>query len=328
MTDVVPGLVSVVVASYNHARFLERRMDSLIRQTYRALEVIVIDDRSTDNSVEVLQRYTTDPRVRLVVRDQNGGWVAVSNQGVELARGEFLMFANCDDSCDPKLIECLVAAMRANPTAGIAYCRSWLTDENDAILADDFIIRERAFRRRCETDTLIDGRTMAAFLMESCVIPNLSAALFRRDVYLAAGMLSPSYRVVCDWNLFFRVVECADAFYIAEPLNNFRQHGTTIRSSTKHRAIYDEYFHLLLGELHLHEFSFYQRARFRVHIMTEWAGHLIAPSTAGIRNFAHHLGGVARRDPTTLLFLLPGILARTGHLVGKMISGRRSPVRT
>ena len=68
-----PGLVTVVVASYNHARFLTRRMDSLLAQTYRQLEIIVIDDRSPDNSVEILRRYESDPRVNLIVREQNGG---------------------------------------------------------------------------------------------------------------------------------------------------------------------------------------------------------------------------------------------------------------
>ena len=102
MTGAVrPGLVSVVVASYNHAEFLEKRMESLINQTYSDLEMLVIDDCSPDNSLKVLRKYESHPKVKLVIRENNGGWVVVSNQGVEISSGEFVIFANCDDDCDP-----------------------------------------------------------------------------------------------------------------------------------------------------------------------------------------------------------------------------------
>ena len=95
-----PGLVSIVVASYNHAEFLEQRMTSLINQTYQNIEILVIEDCSPDNSLEVLRKYESHPKVKLIVREKNGGWVAVSNQGIDLSSGEFVLFANCDDDCD------------------------------------------------------------------------------------------------------------------------------------------------------------------------------------------------------------------------------------
>ena len=119
-----PGLVSIVVASYNHARFLDRRMQSLLAQTYAPIEIIVIDDRSPDDSVAVLRKYASHNNVTLLVREQNGGWVTVSNQGVSLARGEFVLFANCDDACEPTMIARLIEGMRAAPGAGISFCRS------------------------------------------------------------------------------------------------------------------------------------------------------------------------------------------------------------
>lgn len=177
-----PGLVTSIVASYNHARFLTQRMDSLLAQTYQDLEILVIDDCSTDNSVEVLRPYQSHPKVHLVVRETNGGWVAVSNQGIAKASGEFVILSNCDDDCEPRMIERLVGAMHAHPTAGIAFCRSLLVDERNNPLGDDFTVREAAFCRRCTTDTLLAGPEMSRFLLHSCVIPNLSAALIRRNV--------------------------------------------------------------------------------------------------------------------------------------------------
>ena len=166
-----PGLVSVVVASYNHAKFIGKRMESLIHQTYQDMEILVIDDCSSDNSVEVLRRYENHPKVKLVLREKNGGWVTVSNQGIEMSSGEFVILANCDDDCEPRMIERLVAAMKIHPSAGIAFCRSLFVNDRDRLLGDDFAMRQRAFRVRCTSDTLLtgqqDGPLSAAFLCYS-----------------------------------------------------------------------------------------------------------------------------------------------------------------
>ena len=315
---VTPGLVSIVVASYNHAEFLERRMESLIAQIYQNIEIIVIDDCSPDNSLEILRKYESHPKVKLVVREQNGGWVAVSNQGVELSSGEFVIFANCDDDCEPSMIGRLVEGMRANPSAGISYCRSALIDEDDKQLGDDYLIREKAFRRRCSNDTLLTQREMGRFLLHSCVIPNLSAALIRRECFTSVGSLTSEYRVCSDWDLFFRIVARYDVAYISAPLNKFRQHKTTIRSSTKERVVYEEYFRLLLGQIKLQNLSLAARIRYRMHVMYLWTIHLVSPRFGGCGNFIHHFKYVTQLDSIALFFLPIAILYRFFQLLYKL----------
>lgn len=319
----IPGLVSVVVASYNHAAYLTRRMESLIRQTYPEIEIIVIDDRSPDNSVEILRHYVAHPKVRLVVRETNGGWVAVSNQGVGLARGEFVLFANCDDECEPRMIERLVDAMRNHPTAGIAYCRSLLVDEVGQILGDDFTSREASFRRRCAEDVLISGEEAGKFLLHSCVIPNLSAVLFRREYLEVAGGLSNRFRVCSDWELFFRLVRTHDVAYVAESLNRFRQHSRTIRSSTRGRIIYHEYIQLLSEQVHLQNLSWTERLRFRARLMYLWSDHIIG-SGGGLRDFPYHLKLVWESDRIALLCLIPATVLRMAVVTVKFITGIKS----
>lgn len=313
------GRVSLVVASYNYAGFLTRRMESLLGQTYSDIEIWVIDDKSSDHSVEVLRRYEAHPKVRLVFREQNGGWVTVSNQGFDLSAGEYVLFANCDDDCDPRLVERLVDALQNHPSAGIAFCRSLMVDEDDRILGDDFTLREPAFRKRCIEDTLLSGAEASKFLLHSCVIPNLSAALFRRECFARVGKLSPSYRVCCDWDLFFRIATRYDIAYVAEPLNRFRQHNTTIRSATKGKIVYEEYFRLLLGEVLRFDLPFGERIRYRMHVMYLWSVHLTSPSLSGISNFPHHLVQVIRLDPWALIFFLPACLVRARELFGKLL---------
>lgn len=312
------GLVSLVVASYNHAGFLTRRMDSLVEQTYPDIDILVIDDKSPDHSVEVLRRYETHPKVRLVLREQNGGWVTVSNQGVDLSLGEFILFANCDDDCDPRIVERLVDALQCHPSAGVAFCRSLMIDEEGRVLGDDFSIREARFKKRCAEDTLLSGKEASRFLLHSCVIPNLSAALFRRECFSEVGKLSPAYRVCCDWDFFFRVAARYDVAYVTEPLNRFRQHKSTIRNVTTDKVVFEEYFRLLLGQVRALDLSFFERVHLRTYVMYLWAVHLLSPSLNGAANLPYHLRRVFGIDPWALLFAIPGGLLRVGEVAAKL----------
>jgi len=318
-----PGLVSVVVTSYNHAGFLERRMDSLISQTYQDIEILVIDDCSTENNVEILRRYESHPKIQLLLRKQNGGVVSATNQGIEMSSGEFVIIAQCDDDCDPRMIERLVGALKSHPTAGIAFCRSQLVDQNDQVIGDDYSTRERSFRKRCTTDVVVRGAEMSRFLLHSCVIPNMSALLMRRDCLAAVGALSGAYAVCWDWELFFRVAARYDVSYVAEPLNRFRQHKNTIRSVTKNRVIYGEMFRLLLGQSKALDLTLIERCRFRTRIMFLWAVHLISPSWSGLKNFPYHASLVFRYDSLALLFLWLGLVLRATQVLGKLVLGRQ-----
>jgi glycosyltransferase involved in cell wall biosynthesis len=315
-----PGLVSVIVASYNHAEYLEERMDSLINQTYKNIEILVIDDCSTDMSVELLKKYRSHPKVNLILRKKNAGFVAASNQGVEMSKGEFIIFANCDDSCKPQMIEKLVKSMTDNQTAGISYCRSEMIDEVGRLLGDDFAFRESRFKNRCKNDVVIDKKEMGIFLLHSCVIPNLSAALFRKNCYLSAGGMTSSYKVCADWDLFFRVISHFDVAYVAEPFNKFRQHKTTIRSSTSERILFREIMMLLLSQLILIDLNFLQRARARFNAMYLWATFILRPSMSGILGVVYIAKVVIKSDAFAILYLPLALSLRLMNLPIKILN--------
>lgn len=320
MQEFTKGLVSIVVASYNHAGFLRQRMEGLIAQTYGQCEIIVIDDCSTDNSREVLKEYRSHPKVQLVYREKNGGWVTVSNQGIELARGEFVVFANCDDDCKPDMIAELVKGMKTDPSVGISFCMSLMIDEDNKILGDDFVVREKTFQSRCLKSTVLNGDEMNRFLLHSCVIPNLSAALIRKQALLDHGFFSHDYKACCDWDLFFRIFKNYSCYYVAEPLNFFRQHGKTIRSTLKGRIEYEEFFRLLLTKLKEIKMSGLQRAYFRTGIMKLWMVYLLNPRQKGYKNFRYHLSIVRKHDLAALFFLVPGFIARIYDLFIKSLA--------
>ncbi len=319
----VAGRVSIVVASYNHARFLVKRLEGLRAQTYRDIEILVVDDRSTDDSLEVLRQFEGQNGLSVIARPENGGWVVTFNQGMAASTGEYLLFANCDDDCDPRLVERLVGALRQHPSAGIAFSRSLLIDAAGHPLGTDFDQRPAAFRERCVGDTLITGHEMSRFLLHSCTIPNTGAALIRRECFATVGVFTEQYRVIGDWDFFFRVADRYDVAYVAEPLNWFRQHEGTIRNTTKTRVMLGEFMRLLLTQVHKLPLTRMERLRARARVMNLWATHVIAPTMTGYRDIPYHASLVVQQDPKALWLLGPSVVHRVAQIVAKMVFGRR-----
>src|SRR4030095_15000486 len=98
--------LSVVVPNYNHAKYLEFSLPAILKQSHRPLEVIVLDDASKDNSVEVIRRFAAqDPIVRLVQNEKNLTVVPNLNKGVELARGDYVFIVSADREALPGIFE-------------------------------------------------------------------------------------------------------------------------------------------------------------------------------------------------------------------------------
>lgn len=114
-------LVSVIVAAYNIEEYLSRCMDSLLMQTYHALEIILVDDGSTDNTAAICDKYGNENENVKVIHRKNGGLSAARNSGLEAATGEFIGFVDGDDWVEPKMYETMVNAC-VETNAQIAVC--------------------------------------------------------------------------------------------------------------------------------------------------------------------------------------------------------------
>lgn len=224
-------LVSVIVTSYNHAEYLDQRLCTLLEQTYPNKEIFVIDDCSTDPSRDVLSKYEKFPEVKITYLARNFGHAYACNYGASLARGEYLMFAECDDYSDPRHLARLYENIVRSDEIGVAYSGSNIVDSQGRYLSNDFEGNIKAFRTYCAKNTLIPRQKMQRFLLIACVIPNMSAALCRKKYFSRAGGLSTSYRACSDWDFWCRMAKFCDFYYVNEPLNNFRRHPTTIRQS-------------------------------------------------------------------------------------------------
>ena len=162
--------------------------------------------------------------------------------------------------------------------------------------------RSRRFKQLVKNDALIDSNTATELLIESCIIPNLSAALFRRDVLVEVGILSSSYSVVSDWDLFFKIARKYDIAYVHSCFNSFRQHSTTIRNSTKNRKMLDEYFELLFSQLRPRYQGRRKNRLIRISIVSKWISFFLIDPVEAIQNLPYHTRFLLGRDPKVFLY--------------------------
>ena len=237
MISIFQPKVSVVVPNYNHALFLRQRIDSVLRQTYREFEIILLDDCSTDDSRSLLSAYAHDPRVRIEFNDTNSGsgfrqW----NKGVRLAHGEYVWIAESDDYADERLLEKLVARLDTEARAVFAYCRSQrvATDGRHEGFVDPWpFIDSRHSQHRWTADYCADGQMECREYMARCnTVPNASAVVFRKAAYQRVGGADEDLCLCGDWKLWAGMASTGKVMYIAEPLNYYRFHSASIRSIT------------------------------------------------------------------------------------------------
>jgi glycosyltransferase involved in cell wall biosynthesis len=133
----VPELVSTIIPVYNRAEMIESAVQSVLDQTYRPIEIILVNDGSTDNTLEELRRLESEhPDIIRVATRENGGPGLARETGRQLARGEFIQYFDSDDVLMPRKFEVQVAALRKHPECDIAYCRSSLIDQDGKTLRE------------------------------------------------------------------------------------------------------------------------------------------------------------------------------------------------
>jgi glycosyltransferase involved in cell wall biosynthesis len=226
--------VSVIVPSYNHARFLAQRLQSILKQTFSDFEVIVIDDASTDNSREVFETFTDDSRVRGIFNTVNNGCVFTQwNTGFHAATGDYIWIAESDDYADDTFLEVLVQKLDAFPSAGIAYCQSWMVDEegNKKLHVERDWWGPQFETTRWQEDFLNNGRDeLAHWFSQRCIIANASSALLRRSTVEAAGYANEGFLLAGDWYFWAKMLMRGDIAFAAQPLNYWRDHSGTART--------------------------------------------------------------------------------------------------
>lgn len=227
-------LVSVVVPNYNHAPYLKERIDSILSQSYKNIDLIILDDCSKDDSMDIIRLY--EDRARIVVNKENSGspfrqWM----KGIEMAKGSFVWIAESDDSSDPLFLEKAVEAMTSSGSV-LAFSRSKEIDSEGHALGI------QRYQRDMEEDFSMDGKKfIKRYLSRKNVVANASAAVFRKDAALKADREFMDYSGAGDILFWSSIAEKGRVSFIAEPLNLFRQHGSnrTVQDALSGKGLHE-----------------------------------------------------------------------------------------
>jgi glycosyltransferase involved in cell wall biosynthesis len=225
-------LVSVIVPSYNHARFLPERLESITRQTLSDIEIILLDDCSTDNSLEILREFASrEPRARLIPNSKNSGSTFKQwRKGLAEARGKYIWIAESDDSAHPELLQTLAAKLEANQNATMAACCPQMTDISGKNLGIPIDWFSDIGAKRWESDFSTSGRDLIAdVLSQKNAILNASGVLFRLSDE-TKNLVDDSMRLCADWLFWIRLLSRGDFEYIARPFNYWRLDSSNARS--------------------------------------------------------------------------------------------------
>jgi glycosyltransferase involved in cell wall biosynthesis len=224
--------VSVIVPNYNHARFLRQRIDSILAQTFKDFELILLDDDSTDESLAILRGYACESGIRLESNTINSGspfnqW----NKGVRLASGKYIWIAESDDYADTRLLERLVRVLDENSAIAYAYCRSWNVTEGGQVNGFVDAYLDYLDAHRWKSDFIGDGESECRNYFVICnPIPNASAVVFRKDIYDGVGGADVKLRACGDWKIWATMALTGKIAYLSDPLNYYRFHPATVRS--------------------------------------------------------------------------------------------------
>lgn len=208
--------VSVVIPTRNRRDFLRLALFSVLRQREVDLEVIVVDDASTDDTAQIAGG-TADPRVRLLRQASPGGVSAARNRGIEEAKGAWVAFLDDDDLWAP---EKLTRQLQATEAAG----RTWVYAGD--VNVDQELRVLSAFRPP------MPEQIMEALPRYNPIPTGASNVMIRADALEEAGLFDPDLRRTEDWDMWIRVMRTGPPVYVPHPLVAYRFHAANIAGDT------------------------------------------------------------------------------------------------
>ena len=224
-------LLTATVTNYNYEEYLPRNLESILGQTFDDFELVVIDNASSDRSVEIIREYADrDSRIRLIAREENHGALASQRESCELARGRYRVHIDADDwILKPTAFEQQVAMMEANPEMSFVYSSLTMFGPDEAP-----ILASRPYDR----DTVLPGEAALEQVLGFNV--NNSGMMLRLASYHQTDGYPDGMPHVDDLVLAARLCEVGSVGYIDDELYAFRQHGLNMHLAPDAGVIREE----------------------------------------------------------------------------------------
>lgn len=238
-------VVSICIPTYNGVEYLEQCIESAMRQSYEAIEILLVDDKSGDDTVAICHRLAKqDSRIRVVQNEVNLGLVGNWNRCIELAQGQWIKFLFQDDLLHPQCVAKLMREAQARRMKFIACQRDFLFDES--IGSELRAIYER--NRQVIHDFLMPSRGATPSEFSTRIVNRINnnyvgeptSVLIHKSVFNDYGLFNPELTQLCDLEFWVRLASHEGVAFVPEPLATFRVHGSATsavnRSSKEFRA--------------------------------------------------------------------------------------------
>lgn len=209
--------VSVIMPCFNHARFLTESVNGIQRQIHQNLELIIIDDCSSDNSWDVIQGLAKkDERIKTIRHELNQGASKSRNDGLRRAKGDFIGFCDADDIWESRKLSRQINLLEENPDYDVVYCDTIIIDENGSPTGQRF------------SELFPVPKATSGWLFRELIVRNfinLQSVLMRKECVHSVGYFDEDIKWVEDWWYWVRLSRHHRFLYSREPLAKYRVHG-------------------------------------------------------------------------------------------------------
>jgi len=219
--------VSVIIPNYNYANYVGDAIESVMAQSYKSFELIVVDNGSTDNSRLVLEGYGKKYALQLkVVFQENRGQAGSRNRGLKESKGDLIAFLDADDVWMPNKLEEQVGLFD-NQEIGLVYSSYWISDEK--------LNRIKVKKAKYRGDVLPFFATAGGVAI---VDGGESNVIIRRECIEVVGNFDEELEESTGWDLYRRIASCYKVDYVDSPLMTYRSHGNSL--SVRNKKMYKQ----------------------------------------------------------------------------------------
>lgn len=209
--------VSVVIPNYNYGKYLKKTVESVFDQSYKNVEIIVVDDGSSDDSVEILKGFGN--RITVVQQD-NQGVSRARNAGVNHSAGEFVAFLDADDLWLPEKLALQIQKFFDDDKIGFVHCSMSYINTDDEIIGEE----------RCGREGWLANEVLS---LRPAIIGAGSTCVVKRNVFDEIGGFDPRQTTAADWDFGYRVASKYKIGFVDELLVLYRFHGSNMHSNIR-----------------------------------------------------------------------------------------------
>ena len=206
-------LITVYITNYNYAKYLKNSIESVLNQTYTNFELIIIDDGSTDNSADILDKYKSFPKIKILFQ-KNKGLNVSNNIALKLSKGEYITRLDADDWLDENFLEVMVNKIKKDPKIGMIFCNYFLVNNKG-------IIQGQFFRHDFRKVKLLDQPAHGA------------CSMINTKCLKLIGGYNEKFKSQDGVDLWIRLIQKYKIKNINLPLFYYRQHGNNLTNNTR-----------------------------------------------------------------------------------------------